>query len=187
MRAAFQSERKMEEKARARIEDNIKLVYFIYGRLAQSELFFRYRDDLISDGFFGLVKAAQKFDDSRGVKFASFATACIRNQIFMGLRKLRKQTAHETSLDAPIGVDEDGHELYWLDVLEAPQPQLVEERLDFHAFMKTASEKERHIVQAKRLGYTQKEIGRQLNLSQSYVARLYKKFCLRFREQENAV
>lgn len=177
----------MEENVQALVEENVRLVYFVFGKMTRSELISQYREDLISEGFLGLVKAAQKFDESRGIKFVSFAAKCIRNQMFMSLRKLRKQTEHETSLDAPIGMDEDGHELCLLDILDAPPPQFVDERLDFQAFMKSAEKKDWQIIRAKLLGYTQKEIGELLNLSQSYVARRYHRLCERFQAGEKAV
>lgn len=177
----------MDEKTKNKVEENIRLVYFVFGKMAHCSLFFRYKEDLVSEGFIGLIRAAEKFDESRGVKFVSFAATCIHNQILMAVRKLRKQAEHETSLDAPIDTDDDGRELCLLDVLETPTPQFVEEGLDFQTFMETARDKDRYIVRAKQLGYTQKEIGKQLHLSQSYVARRFQRLCQQFRTWEKAV
>lgn len=38
-------------------------------------------DDLVSEGSIGLLKAARKFDDSRGVKFVSYAAPMVRQAI----------------------------------------------------------------------------------------------------------
>lgn len=45
-------------------------------------------DDLVSDGIFGLMKAVEQFDSSRGVKFETYATPVIRGSILNGLRAL---------------------------------------------------------------------------------------------------
>lgn len=45
-------------------------------------------DDLISDGTFGLMRAVDAFDPSRGVKFETYATPVVRGSIYNGLRTL---------------------------------------------------------------------------------------------------
>ena len=45
--------------------------------------------DLIQIGFIGLIKAAAKFDESRGVKFSTFATFAIRSEISTEVKKVR--------------------------------------------------------------------------------------------------
>lgn len=46
-------------------------------------------DDLQSMAFEGLVKASATFDESKGVKFATYAARCMENEIIMYLRKKR--------------------------------------------------------------------------------------------------
>ena len=53
-------------------------------KLSQSVEF----EDLISDGAFGLIRAVELFDLSRGVKFETYATQVIRGSIYNGLRAL---------------------------------------------------------------------------------------------------
>lgn len=45
-------------------------------------------EDLISDGTFGLMRAVENFDLSRGFKFETYATPVIRGSIYNGLRSL---------------------------------------------------------------------------------------------------
>jgi len=45
-------------------------------------------DDLVGDGVFGLMKAIEQFDPSRGVKFETYATPVIRGAILNGLRAM---------------------------------------------------------------------------------------------------
>src|SRR3989339_1513326 len=43
-------------------------------------------DDLVSDGTVGLMKAWERFDPNRGVKFETYASYRIRGEILDGLR-----------------------------------------------------------------------------------------------------
>jgi RNA polymerase sigma factor for flagellar operon FliA len=45
-------------------------------------------EDLISDGVFGLLRAAENFDLSRGFKFETYATPVVKGSIYNGLRSL---------------------------------------------------------------------------------------------------
>lgn len=46
------------------------------------------RDELIGIGYEGIIKAADKFDKSKNIKFCTFACKCIHNEILM--KKLQK-------------------------------------------------------------------------------------------------
>ncbi len=46
-----------------------------------------YYDDMLQDGYVGLLEAASRYDNSRGIKFRSFAERRIRGAIIDGLRK----------------------------------------------------------------------------------------------------
>ena len=46
-------------------------------------------EDLVSEGYVGLIQAAQKFEEGRGVKFSTFATARIRGAMMDFLRRDR--------------------------------------------------------------------------------------------------
>lgn len=56
-------------------------------------------EDLFSIGLIGVVKAAKTFNPDKGVKFTSYATPIIRNEILMSFRKKRIVPAF--SLDEP--------------------------------------------------------------------------------------
>lgn len=45
-------------------------------------------DDLISDGMFGLLRAIEGFELSRGFKFETYATPVVRGAIYNGLRRM---------------------------------------------------------------------------------------------------
>lgn len=50
------------------------------------------REDLMEEGIFGLIKAINSFSPLKKVKFTTFASVCIRNQILYYLRSNSKHT-----------------------------------------------------------------------------------------------
>ncbi|MGX8696105.1 MAG: sigma-70 family RNA polymerase sigma factor [Prevotella sp.] len=67
-------------------------------------------EDLISEGNMGLVKAASKYDASRGVRFAGYASVFVRREIERALQREESEKMPENrlggqrrSLDAPLG------------------------------------------------------------------------------------
>ncbi len=72
-------------------------------------------DDLISEGNIALVKAATKFDATRGLRFAGYAVVMIRRQMEKALETETMETSvpaegvarsasRSASLDAPLGI-----------------------------------------------------------------------------------
>lgn len=67
-------------------------------------------DDLVSEGNMGLMKAARKFDGSRGLRFVNYAVIFVRQQIEKALlaesgerRAESASTGRSRSVDAPLG------------------------------------------------------------------------------------
>ena len=63
------------------VTDNLRLVYYLYEKLTKNPLTENYKDDIISEGMVGLVKAANTFDNGRGIKFGTYASRCITNEM----------------------------------------------------------------------------------------------------------
>ena len=55
------------------------------------------KDDLISIGTIGLIKAINTFSSDKGVRLATYAARCIENEILMHLRATR-HSRHEVYL-----------------------------------------------------------------------------------------
>lgn len=86
--------------------------------------------DLINEGTIGLCNALNDFDVNKGNKFISFAVTYIRQQIMLAIdndsRLVRlPHNAYKvnnygtTSMDAPLGNDEDGNEKTYLDTFSS--------------------------------------------------------------------
>ena len=75
------------------IEHNLRLVAHIVKKFEHSGI---EKDDLLSIGAFGLIKAVDTFNFKQGVRLATYAARCIENEILMHLRSNKKYK--ETSL-----------------------------------------------------------------------------------------
>lgn len=158
------------------IVDNQRLVYHTYEQLSKTNLVLKNKADIISEGMIGLVKAADSFDATKGCKFSTFAASCIRNAMFMYIRRVSKYWRKEVSIYNPIGTDVDGSELCFADVLCDEDTDYEEESLrnDLKAKVENLPESDRELMQAVLTGYKQKEIAAMLGVEQPTISRRIK-------------
>lgn len=181
---------KLSSKKEHLVLDNQRLVHYLVQKLGVTPNSSEY-EDIVSIGTIGLVKAAITFDSSKKIKFATYASRCINNEIFMHYRKANKY-ANDISIDEPIGDDGEGKELTLEDTLEDPNSNFVEEIANKEAFIQLVSivlnylESRNRIVMLYRMGnISQPDIAEKLNISQSYVSRIKQKSILKIRETVN--
>ncbi len=172
------------------IVHNLRLVVYIAKKFDQS---IPNIEDLISIGTIGLIKAVGSFNPDKNIKFATYATRCIENEILMYLRKIGNQR-YETSIDEALNIDADGNELLLCDVLVTEQDivgkqlETTDEKNTLLLAVKRLPEKERTIIEL-RFGLfgkeekTQKEVADTLGISQSYISRLEKKIIKHLRDE----
>src|SRR5574339_1059593 len=111
--------------------------------------------DLVQDGVIGLIDAANRFDDERGIKFETFAERRIRGAMIDALRKdawprgvrrvrreleaarekLRAELGHEPSLAdlaAAVGSDEKrlGKTIVRINTIESTSPYSSGDQVD---------------------------------------------------------
>ena len=174
----------------ALIEHNLRLVVYIAKKFEGTGTGI---EDLISIGTIGLCKAVGTFRSDKNIKLATYASRCIENEILMYLRK-QSGKGGEVSLDEPLNVDFDGHELLLSDILGSEEEGIVyeieqrEEREAIRRAVAALDERERLIIELRyglggREEMTQKEVATYLGISQSYISRLEKKIINELREQ----
>ena len=111
--------------------------------------------DLVQDGVLGLIDAANRFDEARGIKFETFAERRVRGAMIDALRKdawprgvrrqrreldaareaLRRELGHEPSmadLAARVGSDEKrlSRTTVRINTIQAPSPPATADHLD---------------------------------------------------------
>jgi len=164
------------------IEHNLRLVAHIVKKFENTKID---KDDLLSIGSFGLIKAIDSYNFSSNTKLATYAARCIENEILMYLRSIKKHK-DVTSLYAPIGEDKEGNEIILYDIIEDPSPSptsnIIKEEYYQRIYqgLETLSEIEVEII-SRRFGLfnkpieTQREIAKSMNISRSYVSRIEKR------------
>ncbi len=163
------------------IEHNLRLVAHITKKFENTG---EDNEDLISIGTVGLIKAINTFNVDKGTKLATYAARCIENEILMHLRAIKKNRG-EVSIYEPIGTDKEGNEISLIDVLDSDQDvvkivELIFERRNLREKMSRLNPRERKVLEmryglSRGLVRTQREIGRKLGISRSYVSRIEKK------------
>ena len=81
----YQQSKKAEIREKL-IERYLSLVKLVASRLAISLPQHVDKDDLISNGFFGLLDAIEKYDPMRGIKFETYAVVRIRGSMLDAIR-----------------------------------------------------------------------------------------------------
>lgn len=184
--------RRGDEEARERlITHNLRLVAHISKKYIRSG---RDADDIISTGTIGLIKAVSTYNPEKGVPLSSYASRCIENEILMGIRQEKKQVP-SVSINETIGVDNDGNDLSFLDILGSDPdlvPASVEDRMESERLLclinEVLPEREKRVVLlrfglAAGASMTQREVANILGISRSYVSRLESKALSKLREE----
>ena len=137
-------------------------------------------DDLISIGTIGLIKGINSYNSSKGTRLSTYIARCIENEILMCIRSSKK-IKNEVSIEEPIGLDREGNQITFNDILGSSDDIVLDEvskkirtvklynGIDEVLFgrEKTVIELRYGLHNGKEL--TQKEVAKILNISRSYV------------------
>lgn len=108
-------------------------------------------DDLVSEGVIGMMKAAQKYDPSRGKPFVTFAAPYIRHSIETAISRLESGTGvRSTDESLPVGSSNNYTLLNVLEDKDAPRADLQAEETtltaDMLAVMHVLSDREQRVL-----------------------------------------
>jgi RNA polymerase sigma factor for flagellar operon FliA len=139
-------------------------------------------DDLVGVGVLGLIKAIEKFDASRGVKFTTYCIMRVRGSMLDWLRTLDHLSRHARQRCNREGVQAvTVNSLGSMDFEDERQrifakSEIVE--LGLHS-------REREVVNLYYFeGMTMEQIGRKLGVSQSRISQIHKKLVRRLRTEK---
>lgn len=166
----------------ALIEHNLRLVAHIVKKFENTK---EDKDDLLSIGSFGLLKAVDTYNFDSDTKLATYAARCIENEILMHLRssKRKKET---TGLYSVIGQDKEGNDIKLCDIIEDDSPTAYDELITAEQISLITKAldiltKREYLIISRRFGLddnkpeTQREIAKSLGISRSYISRIEKR------------
>lgn len=177
------------------VKHNLRLIVYI----AKKYTNYPDKDELISVGTIGLIKAINTYKGDKSTTLATYASRCIENEILMAMRSYKKRQ-NDLSLYDEIGTDKDGNRLKIIDMLSIDEDTVykqTEEAVTRQGIKKliekNLNERERTLLDL-RYGFsgnepkTQQETADILGISRSYVSRLEKAVLTKLRtaiEREN--
>ncbi len=172
------------------IVHNLRLVVYIAKKFENTNIPI---DDLTSIGTMGLIKAVNSFVPSKNIKFATYASRCVENEILMFLRKQSNKTI-DISMDEALSTDTDGNELNLIDVLHTSDNEISKniemesDKIMIRKSLECLNDREKEIM-LLRFGLngkeekTQKEVADEIGISQSYISRLEKKILKKLKRE----
>ena len=158
------------------VVNNDRMVhYFVRKMMTRNVKKYEY-DDLVQIGRIGLIKAAKTFNGS--VKFITYASRCINNELLMFLRKENKR-ADCLSLEEPVTSDIEGNEFTLGDVTEYPNSdfsklvmELSEIENTFNIVLNVFDTREILIWLYSTMGMKQESMASIFGVTQSCISRL---------------
>lgn len=164
------------------IKHNLRLVAHVIKKYYQCSI---ENEDLMSIGTIGLIKAVQSFSQDKNVRFSTYASKCIENEVLMSMRKL-KQTENTSYLEDSIDIDNQSSKLTLKDSLQddfqlseyCEDKELKNNILNMVAQKLTGRQRQIIIMRYGLFGnksQTQQQVCEILKISRSYVSRLEKK------------
>lgn len=175
-----------DEKAREKlILHNLRLVAHIVKKYDIKKID---REDLISIGTIGLIKAIDSYRLDSGHKLTTYAAKCIENEILMALRNNMKHM-NTLSLDESIPGESDST-MSLNDVVKDEEIDIIDDFMMKENIEKMKScyyvldEREKDILEKRyglnnQLPLTQKQVAHIYHISRSYVSRIEKRAILK--------
>ena len=172
------------------IKHNLRLVAHIakkyYGSSIENE-------DLMSIGTIGLIKAVESYSKDKQIKFSTYASKCIQNEILMKIRK-NKNLENVLYLDDSIDNEKSNSRLTLKDSLQddfnvSDYCELQQEKQQLLRLVVQKLDARQRQVVILRYGLfgnnakTQQEVSEILGISRSYVSRIEKAALEKLREE----
>ena len=168
------------------IEENIPLVISIVMRLNYQ----RFDDDLFQVGCLSLIQAVEKFDEGRGFRFSTYASACIMGSIrrYRGtdkvIRSIRRGSSYISPEVGSLDVEVNNKGFRLKDNIA--DLYRFEEHVVNTIFLSSVplTSKERQVFKLRSKDMTQPEIANIVGISQVEVSRILKRVRAKIKDHD---
>lgn len=167
------------------------LVYDIAFRMSNGNPFLS-EEDALSDGNFGLIRAASNFAPGGQAKFSTYAYTCIRGEILSGMRKRTREENPDGKpllhLEEALDGEEKEDGLTLADILldtTITYPEAIIPLVDISRAINTLPDTQRRVFLLSLQGLSNKEIAEELNVSGPAVSHVLQKAVLKIRKSAN--
>ena len=172
------------------IKHNSRLVLIVIKKICRNKT--DDKEDLFSIGMIGLIKAVDTFRLDMNIKFSSYASICIKNEILMYFRKSNRIIKNEVSTIYKNNETEEELSLLNINLDESVNIDLDYENKDtyriINKLVNSLPEKERTIMEYyygfnNQKVITQREISQKMGIGQTQVCRKIKRILKKLREE----
>lgn len=156
------------------IEDNMNLVYFLIHKHFPTYVG---DEDIVQCGMLGLCKAAATWDDSQQTLFSTYASKCIRNEIY---KEFNNRNKHKgvLSLDYPTEAS-DGVVGTFGDLVVGNEDI---DYVDIEKFYDQLNPKQQQIFTLLRSGLSQSDIATQFGVTRSSISKYVRQLKILWRK-----
>lgn len=148
-----------------------KLVYYCYNRLDKNHFVTSNKDDLIQEGFIGLMNAKKTYDESKNIKFSTYAISCIKNSMSNYIRASKKHNSN-------ISLNETLSENFEIqDTLQIEEFTKIEDKLIINEILSKnfLKKEEKEIITMFLQGYSKAVIKKKYGLKNIDIYKIFNK------------
>ena len=164
------------------IEENLNLIPYIYNHfVTKDDLVKRWREDILQEGYLGLVRAANAYNPDSSFSFTTLSHISVKRAMWSFIRILHNQNVN-LSLDKEI--QDDDHGIVTVGELIEDTSDIESEFIDketsaynkqlFDQVLLLCPPKRKEIIELYYHGYKTKQIMDLLQVSKSYIADVVK-------------
>lgn len=172
------------------IIDNHNLVYHVLKKMN----LYNQLDEYYDIAIIGLIKAAKGYDETKKIKFTTFASTCIKNELLCYLRfhKKRNLVNNVLSLDEVVYQSSNGEDIFLRDKIPGnvniEKEIIISDQIEkLYKVISTLSQNEKFILEYSyglnnKLVLTQCQLAELTGMSQANVCRVRKKVLIKIKE-----
>ena len=163
-----------------------KFVYKMCNKYTKLETFSQPFDEILSIALISFCKAYDTYKILSGITFISYLSKIINNDVLLAYRyckngeKYYNRKKEELSIEEPIGIDNEGNKLTFLDILSNNLENTVYDYIENKELINTINfcinniltEKEKIVLYYRLESLTQQKISDILGVSRSYISKL---------------